>query len=149
MGKKKTGRPCWFKLFDSHLELFEAAPPEAVKAGICSALRSLRGEEVETNDPIALMVFGAVKPSIDAAWDQYRRMSSGGSRGNAKRYMVSGGDTSRQEAIPGRTRVSGGIQKKEDRGLLSSARGDTAAPAVQGGERLVEEFDLGYLGVDE
>lgn len=149
MSKKKSGRPCWFKLFDSHLELLEAAPPEAVKAGLCSALRSLRGEEVEVNDLAALMVFGAVKPSIDAAWDEYRRMSSGGSRGNAKRYMVSGGDTSRQEVIPGRAGVSGGKQKIEDRRLLSSSVDNNAVPAVQGGERLVEEFDLGYLGVSE
>lgn len=146
VGKKKLGHPCWFKLFDSHLELFEAAPPEAVKDGLCAALRYLTDKELPSLESGAQMIFMVLKRDLDLAWSTYEKKSEGGRRGNKTRWgMVSECDTQRYHPILSDQVVSDGIQKP--RGFTRAS--NTAAPAVQGGERLVDDLDLGYLGVEK
>lgn len=145
MGKKKSGHPCWFKLFDSHLGLLETAPPEAVKDGLCAALSYLAAKELPSLNSEAQMLFMVLKRDLDLAWDTYEKKSEGGKQGNKIRWpKVSECDTMRSLCIADNRIGSDGIEKP--RGFIG---GNIAAPAVQGGERLVEEFDLGYLGVSE
>lgn len=90
MGKNKTGRPSWFKLFLHHKSLIEAVPDEVAGKAIKAALRYFDTGEVAELDSLAGAVFAALKPHIDEAFEDFRRSVDTGRAGGQKRWGKEG-----------------------------------------------------------
>ena len=86
MGKNKTGRPSWFKLFLHHKSLIEAVPDEVAGKAIKAALRYFDTGEVIDLDSLAGAVFAALKPHVDEAFEDFLRSVDTGRAGGQKRW---------------------------------------------------------------
>ncbi len=90
MGKNKTGRPSWFKLFLHHKALIEAVPDEVAGRALKAALQYFDTGEVVDLDSLAGAVFAALKPHIDEAFEDFRRSVDTGRAGSQKRWGKEG-----------------------------------------------------------
>lgn len=86
MGKNKTGRPSWFKLFLHHKSLIEAVPDEVAGKALKAALRYFDTGEVAELDSLAGAVFAAIKPNIDDAFKDFKTSSEKNRENIKKRW---------------------------------------------------------------
>ena len=74
MGRKRSERPSWFKLFGHHESLMQIMPSGAVGDGVKAAMAYFNsGALPELEDPFAIALFAALKPQIEEAYADYRR----------------------------------------------------------------------------
>ena len=106
MGKNKTGRPSWFKLFLHHKSLIEAVPDEVVGKAIKAALRYFDTGEVAELDSLAGVVFAALKPDVDSAFADFQATSEKNKQNIQKRWANRGipSDTSDYHSLPSSTK---------------------------------------------
>lgn len=90
MGKNKTGRPSWFKLFLHHKSLIEAVPDEVAGKAIKAALRYFDTGKVAELDSLAGAVFSAIKPNIDEAFEDFEMTSEKNRKNIQKRWANRG-----------------------------------------------------------
>ena len=90
MGKNKTGRPSWFKLFLHHKSLIEAVPDEVAGKAIKAALRYFDTGEVAELDSLAGAVFAALKPDVDNAFADFQATSEKNRQNIQKRWANRG-----------------------------------------------------------
>lgn len=142
LGKKKIGHASWFKLYaDQHGAIFEAVTDDCAGKAVKAALRYLKtGTLPDDLQGAELVVFASLKQSADDAIADYNRKSAGGKVGNKKRWSetVSDGIGDRYSAIHSDHMVSLGIEKKEDRYLLSED--NASVPAYESGEQPQSEL---------
>lgn len=102
MGKNKTGRPSWFKLFLHHKSLIEAVPDEVAGKSIKAALRYFDTGEVAVLDSLAGAVFAALKPDVDSAFADFQATSEKNRQNIQKRWANRGipSDTSGYHSLP-------------------------------------------------
>ena len=86
MGRKKAGRPSWFKLFLHHKSLIDAVPDEVAGRALKAVLRYFDTGEVVELDSLAGAVFAALKPHVDEAFEDFRRSVDTGRAGGQKRW---------------------------------------------------------------
>lgn len=90
MGKNKTGRPSWFKLFLHHKSLIEAVPDEVAGKALKAALRYFDTGVVADLDSLAGAVFAALKPNIDEAFEDFETTSEKNRKNIQKRWANRG-----------------------------------------------------------
>lgn len=90
MGKNKTGRPSWFKLFLHHKSLVEAVPDEVAGKALKAALRYFDTGEMAELDSLAVAVFAALKPNIDEAFEAFETTSEKNRKNIQKRWSNRG-----------------------------------------------------------
>ncbi len=86
MGKKKTGRPSWFKLFLHQKSLIDAVTDETAGRALKAALNYFESGEIMELDPLSGAVFAAMKPYIDEAFRDFQRSVDTGRTGSQKRW---------------------------------------------------------------
>lgn len=86
MGKNKTGRPSWFKLFLHHKFLIEAVPDEVAGKALKAALRYFDTGVVAELDSLSGAVFAALKPNIDEAFEDFETTSEKNRKNIQKRW---------------------------------------------------------------
>ena len=106
MGKNKTGRPSWFKLFLHHKSLIEAVPDEVAGRALKAALRYFDTGEVVELDSLAGAVFAALKPHIDEAFADFQATSEKNRQNIQKRWAIRGipSDTTGNHSLPNDTK---------------------------------------------
>lgn len=117
MGKNKTGRPSWFKLFLHHKSLIEAVPDEVAGKAIKAALRYFDTGEVAELDSLAGAVFAALKPDVDSAFADFQATSEKNRQNIQKRWANRGipSDTSGYHSLPTDTKnteVEGEVEEE-------------------------------------
>lgn len=90
MGKKKAGRPSWFKLFLNQKAMIDAVTDEAAGKALKAALHYFDTGEVADIEPLAGVVFAAMKPYIDEAFQDFQRSVDTGRSGAQKRWEKDG-----------------------------------------------------------
>lgn len=118
MGKNKTGRPSWFKLFLHHKSLIEAVPDEVAGKAIKAALRYFDTEEVAELDSLAGAVFAALKPDVDSAFADFQATSEKNRQNIQKRWANRGipSDTSGYHSLPSGTKNTEEEEEVEEEG---------------------------------
>lgn len=86
MGKNKTGRPSWFKLFLHYRPVIDVFPNEAVGKAFKAALLYFDTGDVEELDSMANAIFSALRPHIDEAFEDFQRSVNTGRAGGQKRW---------------------------------------------------------------
>lgn len=119
MGKNKTGRPSWFKLFLHHKSLIEAVPDEVAGKAIKAALRYFDTGEVAELDSLAGAVFAALKPDVDSAFADFQATSEKNRQNIQKRWANRGipSDTSGYHSLPTDTKNTeeeGEVEEEEE-----------------------------------
>lgn len=84
-------RPAWFKVFASCKPTVDAVPDGSAGRAFKAALSYfLNQEEPMLDDPLAAVVFCAVRPYIDEAFEDYAASVEAGRRGAGSRWGHSG-----------------------------------------------------------
>ena len=66
MGRKRSERPSWFKLFGHHESLMQIMPSGAVGDGVKAAMAYFNsGALPELEDPFAIALFAALRVTVD------------------------------------------------------------------------------------
>lgn len=81
MGRKRPVKPSWFKLFGNLLPVFEAAPDDAVGRAVKGALRYFDTGEVPELELMELILFSAMRPRIEEAYEDFYQKVEAGRRG--------------------------------------------------------------------
>lgn len=85
MGRKRSERPSWFKLFGHHESLMQIMPSGAVGDGVKAAMAYFNsGALPELEDPFAIALFAALKPQIEEAYADYMKNIENGRAGGRK-----------------------------------------------------------------
>lgn len=81
MGRKRAVKPSWFKLFGNLLPMFEAAPDAAVGRAVKGALRYFDTGEMPEMELMELVLFSAIRPRIEEAYEDFYQKVESGKRG--------------------------------------------------------------------
>ena len=81
MGRKRAVKPSWFKLFGSMRSVFEAAPDEVAGRALKGALRYFDTGEVPELEPMEWLLFCALRPQMEEAYEEFYQKVAAGRRG--------------------------------------------------------------------
>lgn len=83
----KDKRPAWFKMFRYQKDVITAASDEIAGKALKAAFMYFEdGETVPEMDTQTFIVFSALKPYIDASYEDYKASVDHGKAGAAVRY---------------------------------------------------------------
>ena len=83
---RQEKRPTWFKCFLSNKATIDAIPDANVGRGLKAAFAYFDKREVPELDPLANVVFCAMRPYIDEAFADYEASVQAGRSGAAARW---------------------------------------------------------------
>lgn len=83
---KPVGRAAWFKIFLQTKYVIDAVSDEAAGKALKASLHYFDTGELVEMDPLARVVFAALKPHIDEAFEDFRRSVDTGRTGARKRW---------------------------------------------------------------
>lgn len=88
--KKREKRATWFKCFLSSKATIDAVPDENVGKGLKAAFAYFQSKSVPVLDPLSNVVFCAMRPYIDEAFEDYSNSQKHGRDGANARYGSNG-----------------------------------------------------------
>lgn len=89
--RKRERRATWFKCFLSSKATIDAIPDENVGKGLKAAFAYFESKTVPELDPLANVVFCAMRPYIDEAFEDYEESVKAGRSGAAARWNSESG----------------------------------------------------------
>lgn len=88
--KKREKRATWFKCFLSSKATIDAVPDENAGRGLKAAFAYFQNKSVPALDPLSNVVFCAMRPYIDEAFEDYSNSQKYGHDGANARYGYKG-----------------------------------------------------------
>lgn len=83
---KKEKRATWFKCFLSSKSVIDAVPDENAGKGLKAAFEYFQSGMIPKLDPLSNVVFCAMRPYIDEAFEDYNNSVEAGKNGASLRW---------------------------------------------------------------